>query len=390
MKMKLALLLATSFALVGCNTNTPAEQSSEPERDTRPVNVRADESFKKAVNNTVEGRTLGLDAKLNLKVGIDDVGALMGMQSDTKTRLEVGLKNLELKAGVKMPKEGDTVKAVDVAAKLGLGLEEFTLKIGSTQQTLLSNFGVDASYVNETAYVDATKVNFTDLKTTIGMLALFNEDLAGALDTIEMVEAMLGDVRQIKANLEDIAEVSGESYEDMKAVSFDYANEVVKTVKDGLAEIDFTEYLDLGASLFGLEVTETNGDYRLAMKTSYNNIANIAQLMAGSGATINVEDVKDVLPGLVETNEIAVTFNENGLKQLSLAIETGIANQAEVVQEEGQEPVKTVTKMGDVKLDFELNFTRDVEIAAPADAANYVDFMTLLPVEEEPTGQSEK
>ena len=376
MKMKLALLLATSFALVGCNTKR-TDQSSESQRDTRPANVRVDESFKKAVNNTVEGRSLGLDAKINLKVGIDDMGALMGMQSETKTRLEVELQNLELKAGVKMPKEGDTVKAVDCAAKFGIGVEKFNLTMASTTQALLSNFGLEACYVNETAYVDATKVNFTDLKNTLAVVSMFSEDVEDVVSFIEMGEALFGEHPQLKGSLEDIATLAGASYDDIKAVSFDYANEVVKTVKDGLAEIDLTEYLDLATTLFGLEVNEINGDYRLAVKTSYNNIANLAQLIAGENATIALDDVKGALPGLVETNEIAVTFNENGLKKLSVDLETGIANQT-TVQEEGEQETKTFNKLGDIKLGFELNFDRNLEIAAPADAASYTDFMEII------------
>jgi|GEM_PF-5978581 len=389
MKKKLGLLLATSFALVGCNTNNPG-QSSEPARDSRPVNVRVDESFKKAVNNTVEGRSLGLDAKINLKVGIDDVAALMGMQSETKTRLEVELKNLEFKAGVKMPKEGDTVKAADCAAKLGLGIEKFNLTMASTTQALLSNFGLEACYVNETAYVDATKVNFDDIKNTLALVSMFGQDMSEVSSYIDMAKTLIGDHRQIRGSLEDIAAVAGSSYDDIKAVSFDYANEVVKTVKDGLAETDLTEYLDLAATLFGLEVNESNGEYRLAVKTSYNNIANLAQLIVGENATIPLDDVKGALPGLVETNEIAVTFDENGLKKLSVDLETGIATPTVAAQEEGAEPVKTFNKAGDVKLNFELNFNRDLEIAAPADAENYVDFTTLMPAEGEPSGQTEE
>ena len=382
MKMKLALLLATSFALVGCNTKR-TDQSSESQRDTRPANVRVDESFKKAVNNTVEGRSLGLDAKINLKVGIDDIAAMVGVQSETKTRLEVELQNLELKAGVKMPKEGDTVKVTDCAAKLGLGIDKFNLTMASTTQTLLSNFGLEACYVNETAYVDATKVNFNDIKATLSLLETVGEymelgvDIGDLVSFVEMGEALFGEHPQLKGSLEDIATLAGASYDDIKAVSFDYANEVVKTVKDGLDGIDLTEYLDLATTLFGLEVNEINGDYRLAVKTSYNNIANLAQLIAGENATIALDDVKGFLPGLVETNEIAVTFNENGLKKLSVDLETGIANQT-TVQEEGAEETKTFNKLGDVKLGFELNFDRNLEIAAPADAASYTDFMQII------------
>ena len=301
----------------------------------------------------------------------------MGMQSETKTRLEVELQNLELKAGVKMPKEGDTVKAVDCAAKFGIGVEKFNLTMASTTQALLSNFGLEACYVNETAYVDATKVNFTDLKNTLAVVSMFSEDVEDVVSFIEMGEALFGEHPQLKGSLEDIATLAGASYDDIKAVSFDYANEVVKTVKDGLAEIDLTEYLDLATTLFGLEVNEINGDYRLAVKTSYNNIANLAQLIAGENATIALDDVKGALPGLVETNEIAVTFNENGLKKLSVDLETGIANQT-TVQEEGEQETKTFNKLGDIKLGFELNFDRNLEIAAPADAASYTDFMEII------------